>query len=168
MRRGISLVLLLFQTSSEFQKLPVKTPFSVRLKCQTCFSCLMASLFSSYNCLFISQCQSIISKNQRGAVHFGESIKIPGKFLRSAARSIIAGTNVPIYSRNWFILQCYRNCKCKAHQYELLYATQMGHICIIIISRKPDSLIFRNLRKYIFPVVQVCLKVESSRHLFSS
>ena len=65
------------------------------------------------NCLFISQCQSIISKNQRGAVHFGESIKIPGKFLRSAARSIIAGTNVPIYSRNWFILQCYRNCKCK-------------------------------------------------------
>ena len=66
------------------------------------------------NCLFISQCQSIISKNQRGAVHFGESIKIPGKFLRSAARSIIAGTNVPIYSRNWFILQCCRNCKCKA------------------------------------------------------
>ena len=65
------------------------------------------------NCLFISQCQSIISKNQRVAVHFGESIKIPGKFLRSAARSIIAGTNVPIYSRNWFILQCYRNCKCK-------------------------------------------------------
>ena len=61
----------------------------------------------------IFQCQSIISKNQRGAVHFGESIKIPGKFLRSAARSIIAGTNVPIYSRNWFILQCYRNCKCK-------------------------------------------------------
>ena len=48
-----------------------------------------------------------------GAVHFGESIKIPGKFLSSAARSIIAGTNVPIYSRNWFILQCYRNCKCK-------------------------------------------------------
>ena len=65
------------------------------------------------NCLFISQCQSIISKNQRGAVHFGESIKILGKFLRSAARSIIAGTNVPIYSRNWFILQCYKNCKCK-------------------------------------------------------
>ena len=62
----------------------------------------------------IFQCQSIISKNQRGAVHFGESIKIPGKFLRSAARSIIAGTNVPIYSRNWFILQCCRNCKCKA------------------------------------------------------